>query len=56
MMKRSSSSDTPARCPLAGQRDQRLADGIAQRVHQNVDAPERAEHEIDRAADLVRLA
>ena len=56
MMNRSSSSETPAALSLlARQRHQRLADGIAQRIHQHVDAPERGEHRINGAADVVRL-
>jgi hypothetical protein len=40
---------------LAGQRDQRFADGIAQRVHQHVDAPKRGEDLLDGAPDLGRF-
>ena len=55
-MNRSSSSETAApRALLARERHQRLADGIAQRIHQDVDAPERGEDRINGAPNLVSL-
>ena len=53
-MKRSSSSETPA-APSSLQCHQRLADRVAERIHQHVDMPKGGKDRIDRAPDLVRL-